>query len=453
MDNGRRITWGAAGAGLLALACLAWPRKPDPIVQSRPLGHWIQHYIQGTPAERAMAAEVLARAAPLAAPRMSQILLAETPAAEPWLHRAAGLLRLPGDMLPPPTPARKVAALLWLDSAGTNAAPAADGLVALLQAQSPNALREKAADILRRLGPQVAAALANGLSHSDPKVREESLGLLAMALDDPGELLRHCLSKCQDPSPGVRKQVANLLSGERFPPGLILPSLELLARDPDPAVREAAAGQLARPWSGEAPGSLLRSLLDDPIPVVRLVAARGLWAKTQDPAAVLPTLRRDLGGPEGWRAALYLGELGPEAAPAIPDLLSLMRRETTYRPFRTPSATTLALGRVGPAAVPGLREMLSDANPSARLGAILSLGMIGAGARDAAPELAGLLNARDLDSRHLAALSLGQIGDDSPRVLTRLEDCLRAEDIHMRSLAATLLNRLAPGREWRAAPE
>jgi len=453
VDNSRRVTWGAACAGLLALAWFSWLRQPDPIVQSRPLGHWVGHYIQGTPAEQAMAGEVLTRAAPLAASRMAEILLAEPPALEPWVRRAAGLLRLPGDMLPAPTPARKLAALRWLDSAGAEAAPAADGLVASLRAESPNTLQEKAAEILDRLGPQAAPALARGLDHSDPKVREQSLRLIAKALDDLGELLSHCLSKRQDPSPGVRKRVADLLSGERFPPGRILPSLELLARDPDPGVRESAADQLARSWSGNSATSLLRSMLEDPTPVVRLVAARGLWAKTLDPAAVLPTLRQSLYGPEGWRAALYLGELGAEAAPAIPDLLRLMRRETTYRPFRTPSATTLALGRVGPAAVPGLREMLAAANPSARLGAILSLGMIGAEAREAAPDLAALLNERDLDSRHLAALSLGQIGVDSPRVLTRLEECLRAEDIHMRSLAATLLNRLAPGREWMAAPE
>ena len=61
-------------------------------------------------------------------------------------------------------------------------------------------------------------------------------------------------------------------------------------------------------------------------------------------------------------AAKALGGIGPDAEPAIPGLVNLIR---DYDPFVRGTAAGV-LVRMGPAAVPGLAELLRDGNPQVR---------------------------------------------------------------------------------------
>ena len=76
----------------------------------------------------------------------------------------------------------------------------------------------------------------------------------------------------------------------------------------------------------------LEKLLKDPVPVVRLVAARAI-CKMGDPDVGLPTLTAELQHEDNWvrlYAALVLDEMGETSRPAIKDLQSVMDDENKY---------------------------------------------------------------------------------------------------------------------------
>lgn len=77
---------------------------------------------------------------------------------------------------------------------------------------------------------------------------------------------------------------------------------------------------------------LLKKVLKDEVPVVRLAAARAL-AKQEQYALAMPTLQAELGHEDSWVrlvAAQVLDELGEAARPAIADLKSVMQDENKY---------------------------------------------------------------------------------------------------------------------------
>ena len=87
-------------------------------------------------------------------------------------------------------------------------------------------------------------------------------------------------------------------------------------------------------------------------------------------------------------------ELGPDAAPAVPSLLHVLRtnnggngREESHQDFRA----ALALAAIGKPAVEGLRDVLKEKKESVRAEAIMALGRIGPNAESAVPDLMKLL--------------------------------------------------------------
>jgi HEAT repeat protein len=87
-------------------------------------------------------------------------------------------------------------------------------------------------------------------------------------------------------------------------------------------------------------------------------------------------LRESRGPSDRWRAAVAIGEIGPEAREAIPDLI----RALQDRDYLVRWAAAKALGRFGPearAAVPPLQELAAkDPNPPVRREAAEALGKI-----------------------------------------------------------------------------
>jgi HEAT repeat protein len=91
----------------------------------------------------------------------------------------------------------------------------------------------------------------------------------------------------------------------------------------------------------------------------------------------------------GW-TAFALAEIGPEAAAAVPALVATLKKPDEVEFVRRQVAS--ALGRIGSKAVPELIEVLANDNERVRLGAILALNQIGAGAKSAVPPLVALLS-------------------------------------------------------------
>jgi len=112
-------------------------------------------------------------------------------------------------------------------------------------------------------------------------------------------------------------------------------------------------------------------------------------------------------------AAASLAIYGPQAEPAIPELIRGLACPPTTR-ICVESAETL--GRVGKAAVPALVTATHSPNGQVRYWAAYALGQVGPSAMEAAPRLAQLLE--DGQVCQMAASALGRMGPSAVPVLT-----------------------------------
>ncbi len=167
-----------------------------------------------------------------------------------------------------------------------------------------------------------------------------------------------------------------------------LPRLRALLKHENGGVRGAAAFQLGRMGpEAEAAVSDLRPLLSDDLYFAES-AARGALVKIGSPAAVRAFIG-ELWSAEHRRrhsAALRLGEMGPKAKAAIPDLVRLLNDNGDRGPYVIPYAV-FALGKIGPDAVPALLKKLGDKDGRSLLNAVRALREMGPGAKESVPAL------------------------------------------------------------------
>jgi HEAT repeat protein len=116
--------------------------------------------------------------------------------------------------------------------------------------------------------------------------------------------------------------------------------------------------------------------------------------------------------PHKFEIAIILGDIGPDAEAAIPDLLSLLKAPVTEGAIKIHWAATYALGRIGkqPAiVVPVLAEALQNKYLGPRVPAIEALGNFGPGAQSAIPSLFPLLDGDELFYGGTVAPALAKI--------------------------------------------
>ncbi|PQO44188.1 HEAT repeat domain-containing protein [Blastopirellula marina] len=171
----------------------------------------------------------------------------------------------------------------------------------------------------------------------------------------------------------------------------------------------------------------------------------------------IPHLTAALKNPQLRRpVAEILGKMGPEAAPAVGDLVGLVDDENP----RVAKAAILALGQIGPAAkaaVPRLTKVLEEGEGSAPYDAALSLGKIGTAAKEASPAIEKVMTSSEEPSlRVLCAWAEMQVDGISAataeKVLPTLTAGLKAEAPPTRKGAAELLGKLGESAKS-AAPE
>lgn len=102
----------------------------------------------------------------------------------------------------------------------------------------------------------------------------------------------------------------------------------------------------------------------------------------------------ELDGASAGHAAYALGEIGPLAAPALPTLISLMKRDiATTGNIRF----TVSISGIGAPAVKPLAELLEDSEPNVVFHAAIALRNIGADAKEALPMLRKARNSQKND--------------------------------------------------------
>jgi hypothetical protein len=138
-----------------------------------------------------------------------------------------------------------------------------------------------------------------------------------------------------------------------------VPALIASLRDELTDVRIAAARALgeAGPDAREAIPTLIPLTQYDPDPRVRAEAAAALWRIDRRPTRIVPTLLAVLGQTDEvarWVAADCLGEIGPDAADAVPALWTAYA--LPYRSGLIRIGIRLALERIDPATAARLPE-------------------------------------------------------------------------------------------------
>jgi HEAT repeat protein len=326
---------------------------------------------------------------------------------------------------------------------GTEALPA---LIEALE-NADAGVRARAAAALGHHGEAAqaaVAALARALSDNDPKVQaaaaialgnlglagREALPQLIQALDRDLPEVVHTLARFgPGAKPAVPGLVRRLPQGAPIDQGWVIDALAAIG----PEARAAVPALQARKSAGYNSVKLVRAIWkidgNADLAVTELVEMAKHLKNYQS---------------EKHDVVRLLGEIGPQAARAVPFLVEILRSQEPLSDSLKEDAYE-ALGQIGPGAkeaVPVLLEALADTKAFGRTSSRVAraLGKIGPEARAAIPQLTRLADRGDYDTRPAAALALAQMGPEARMAVPVLER--NARDRHMRIAVAYALWKL-----------
>jgi HEAT repeat protein len=221
---------------------------------------------------------------------------------------------------------------------------------------------------------------------------------------------------------------------------------DVLRTSENPEARWKAADLLGRlgPAAHELPAALLSltTALKDDSSQVRAVAATALASIGSAGPDALLALQDMLSTPESLPALRALAGYGADAAPAIGQILVLLKHKDDSE-IRWNAARTL--GKIGPAAkeaVPDLIAALKDSDALVREHAAEALGDIGPQAKESISALEKVLKDPDARVRRDAVRSLGQMGSAAKSALESIRPLLRDKEERVRKAARTSLQQI-----------
>ena len=166
-----------------------------------------------------------------------------------------------------------------------------------------------------------------------------------------------------------------------------------------------------------------------------------LAGTSSDVIEAVPALIKALGDSQQqvwFHSITALSKLGPDAAPAIPELINdlreMRRRNVNAKWYRS----AYALGQIGEAAVEPILEASDDSKPSVRAGAAKAMEWIPEASDQLAPVLIKLLEDEDETVREIAAESLSLLPEPALKLLQ--------ETIHHESAATRKVTYIALGK-------
>lgn len=329
---------------------------------------------------------------------------------------------------------------------GQVGAPALPELLKLLRDPDTD-LRYLASQALGMVGEPALPALVAVLREPDNDVRcnaARALGQMS-ATAQPAIPALAPLSK--DPDAKLRSCVAEVL-GRIGGPGALKVLVPLLS-DSDRDVRWATLNAL-NPFGSSAREAvpMVMALAKDDDSVTRGVAYRTLGKIGAGNSKVVEMLRWAVRNDKSWIAIYALGELGPDAASAVPDLVVALKSTTGHYPRGT---IALSLGNIGPAAkdaVPALMQLWVDAEPYSRTQAIEAVSKIGP---VAIPALIAGLKDKNADIRSGAAWQLGEFHGKAASAVPELISLLRDEEATVRMNTAQALAKIGTPEAMAAA--
>ena len=124
------------------------------------------------------------------------------------------------------------------------------------------------------------------------------------------------------------------------------------------------------------------------------------------------------------QARMAFEALGPQAKPAVPQLIALLKDEVFVSGADTALVAAAALKAIGADSIPALKSAMASRLPADRYGAALALGFFNSNPRDVVPLLITALKDSDRRVRARAATSLGEIPGEENLVIPALTAAL-----------------------------
>jgi len=211
-----------------------------------------------------------------------------------------------------------------------------------------------------------------------------------------------------------------------------LPSLRRKLEHEDSYVRLGVAIALARiEPEGEGFGEILSTGLNHPEDGIREESIETLLQLKPSVKAVLPGIIEGLRNPQNYQQVPrqllpILAALGPEAEPALPNLLNLLTDPWVGR------NVVEVLPKIGPKAIGPLTEVIQNGDPLAQQRSVEAVGLMGVEAEKTVPMLIQLLESGSAGLRIRAAEALGNIGPGAAEAVPLLSRVLQDRDIAFR---------------------
>ena len=431
----------ALGTGVYGLAGL---RSSEPVSHGRSLAAWLPDLSSSDYHVHDRAAFAIQAAGPSAVPALVRGLQKKD-------TRLSLFLEAAGQRWPQLHFLEADRALLRERSAeqlgiiGERGAPAMTILIPALDDDRPGVVSE-VQRALRRISQHGPLLPLQGLVDANPLVRARTAEVLSDLGSRAKPAVPALVGALADPEEDVRHSAARALGATAAGEAIAVPALVRALNDPAGRVRGASAealGEIGAVAQTAVPA--LVEKLKDPEVAVRVAAAKALWQLEHRAEAVVPVLVQALEDPTvRWHASFVLGEIGPEAAGAVPALVRVLQRERVPRALRAPPSSAIALGQIGRPAVPELIRCLHDERPVVRTAAAIALGLMGRAAETAIPALLQLLTDHDQEVRQASVLSLGAIGSKNPELVPALVKMMSDDDVFLRGTAAAVLQKLDP---------
>ncbi|GIV07158.1 MAG: hypothetical protein KatS3mg017_0360 [Fimbriimonadales bacterium] len=267
--------------------------------------------------------------------------------------------------------------------------------LAMLRDPEPR-VRDRFLESLIRLGKDNLEAVAEGLKHSDGKVRNGTVQAM-IALGEPS--LPYALKLFEDG--GGRAAATEVLAyfGAKSTPGL----LQILKTKEDEGLRLDAVAALGRIGDRRATDAILPFLRLPPEKRRVALSALGSIADPSAESVMIEALQSEVDDPDARaQLALGLGAIGsPNALRALQGALESLN-------LTVADAAAIGFQRAGARALPFLAESARHPNPAVRRRVAVALG--GVADAQAAALLSNLLGDREPTVSRAAADALGSIG-------------------------------------------
>ncbi len=320
------------------------------------------------------------------------------------------------------------------------------GLPALAQALGDKEFEVKLAAIaaLGELGPVARGTAGNLLDLA----KDEDFFLLepfiGAALSNLGESVVPELAKAVvDPAANRRRAAAYALGSMGVTAAPAVPALAQALKSDDPATRRLAARALGKIGKDARAGlPELERLFADGDPFVRMEAALAAWSisgQTQSVSVLVKALGDESANVRD-SACQTLASMKAAARPAVEPLTNLLQDKD----LRIQAIITL--GEIGPAAdkaLPELKKLSMDKDGETQLSSAFAIWQITREAKEALPIIEkGLASSKN---DRLAIRLLGNMGVSAQSVLPTLVELYRQEDeASYRSLLASTIKKIDP---------